>query len=459
MEDTSTTPALVEPDPPTGDPYVDISKLGHYDKLKALSMQFPGYNSDIFIQSKGYKSLEEMLGMGAVKAPLDLVRSAVLYKGWTVLSAVKMPNDSEFVKAKEIAECFQHCLENIEDEYGNTYDFRNDLMELLASIHFGFRVSEIHWRMIERGKFEGKMGFSMFAHKPCRQIGFLVNPDTMAVRYLSSRDGYGATRFAPNEKILRYTYNGQDSLPYGSAVGRQAYKHYWSLNFQYTIWNVALEIYGSPFLLTKAPINLIPIARAVISEIRQGAPGVLPEGVEHDLVESSGASIQSFKVATDTHRDAITHCYQKETLSSQQGQRTGSMALGKVHADTREYALTDSRRDLEFILYVLSKRFTRINYGPEMEHLAPRVSLGDWDDEDFAKLADGFTKLTSSKILHPFESCIRERMNLPPIDPKLEAELTERLNNEGVVSQTAKPEPNNENDDPAPNNQDDNTDD
>lgn len=395
------------------------SLLGHYDGYAAVAMAMPSYNPDVFINSRGWKTLEDMLSMGAVRTPLNIVRDAVLCKGWKITPAVVDKSSADYEKAKELADALTHALDNIEDSYGNSTDFRGVLWELLYAIHAGFRITEIEWRTLETGPFAGQWGFSSFGAKPARQIGFDMDAETMMPRGITAYTPSLGYRYSPIEKVLRYTYAPHNGLPHGQGVGRAAYKHSWSLDFLYRFWNICLEVFGSPFIMAKAPKQAIAFARQILKEIRQGAPGVVPDDVDAQLVEMTGQGAAAFLKAADHHIQEIGKLYTYAALTSGEGERTGSRALGSVHQDTQSYGLGGRREDVESVIkFQLVRRWVRYNYGEALLYLAPTISLGETEETDVERLSKSFERLVNAKVLGPFESQIRESMGLAPLDPE-----------------------------------------
>lgn len=427
------------------------SLLGHYDDFTASSMAIPSWNPSAFINTRGWQTLEEMLSIGPVRSSLNIIRDAVLYKGWRIVPAVNDKGRAEYAQAAIMADALNHCLGNIKDEYGNHQDFRMVIWELMHALHTGFRITEIHWRVLEdEGTCSGMNGFANFAAKPCKQIGFRVDPSTMAPVSIVGQTMTRGYTGAPIEKVLRYTFAPSDGLPHGNGIGRVVYKHSWSLDFLYKFWNIALEIFGTPFIMAKAPANTISLARKILKEIRQGAPGVLPDDVEAQLVEMKGGGAEAFKAAAEHHASQIHTNYLYAALTSGEGQRVGSMALGKVHENTQEYGLGGRRADLENIINnQLIARWTRFNYGEEALALAPRFQLGSWDDADFARLSTGFTQLLTGNVLHPAEPQIRQRLGLDPLEPELVEQMQRIWDAAGSPPSTipGDPQPGDEEDD------------
>jgi len=292
-------------------------------------------------------------------------------------------------------------------------------------------VSEILWKVFDKHAppaFRGKLGFKSFSAKPCKQIGFDLDPRTFQVRNITSYtplEGYDFT--VPVEKCLRYTYNSRDSLPFGNGVGRAIYKHTWSIDFIYKFWNIALEIFGSPFILGKAAPSALSLARKVLAAIRQGAPAVLPEGVDAELMQVAEGGLSAFLEAVQHHGEQCAYVYLNSTLTTSVGDNGGNRALGQVHQDTTSYGLGGIRADIERVLtYQLARRFVRYNFGPQYVHLTPRLSLGEWDAVDTQQLSSAFSSLIRSNVLHEGEPVIRERLNLPPASPDHQSELETR---------------------------------
>lgn len=448
MQDTNTARVILGPD---GQParlresQRTEALLGDYDGYLAASYRLPPFNPDVFIASRGYQVLDDQMTMVAARAPLNIVRSAALYKGWSWEPAIKDQTDPLYSLSAEIAEVLTWACQNIVDELDNVQDFREVLWELLYAVHTGFRVTEIIWRVLDKEdpkEYRGKLGFKAFSAKPCKQIGFDLEPRTFQVRNITSYTPLEGYNFSvPVEKVLRYTYNSRDSLPFGNGVGRANYKHAWSIDFLYKFWNIAQEVFGSPFILGKAAPNAIGLARKVLAEIRQGAPAVLPSGVDAELVQVAAGGLASFLQAVQHHKEECAYGYLNSTLTTTVGDNGGNKALGQVHQDTSSYGLGGVRTDLENVMtFQLARRFVRYNYGPEYLRLTPRLSLGQWDAVDMSTLSTAYSSLISNNVMHEAEPSIRERLNIPPAPPEQATELqTRRAAKTDGAKQSAEP--------------------
>lgn len=413
-----------------------------WDSVTARTFRFPPYNPDALIQGKGYDAMEYMLTMAAVRAPANVKRYAVLYKGWEVVPPTAYKEDAQ---AKEIARAAQVALENIEAPGDQVQDFRQVLFEVLGAVLFGFSCTEIIWRYIENGpdEIKGKWGFERFSAKRQKQIGFDLDVNTLGIRNITNLpQGTGYQAALPPEKFILYTYNPINALPYGQGDLRGVYKHWWSIEALMKMWNVALERFGTPFMLAKgnaADTSLMNKVVAVLDAIRQGASAALPDGFEYELQELAGNSLVGFESAIQWHSHQCAYNILLQQLTTSEGGASGSWALGKVHQDTQEYGLAYVRRDIEQLVQnQVLRRFVRYNYGPQALHLTPRFSLGDWNEVDRLNLAQAFSMLIENGAMYRKEEQIRKKLGLDPLDPETEKLLDQERKDEAELQMKMK---------------------
>lgn len=405
--------------------------MGAWDSVFRYAFHLAPYNPDLLTTQKGFDTYREMLTMAACRAPLNVKRYAVLRKPWSVEPAVVDPTDTRHEAAKALADHVDYVLRNILDtDTDQAQDLRVVLFELLLALWQGFAVSEIIWRPLTEGPYSGKLGLKYIAAKPAKQIGFDLDPQTMAVRAIIPYvpvSGYGPP--VPPSKVILYTYNPYSGLPYGDGDGRAAYKHWWQLDALQKFWSMALERFGSAFILAKYPAaNTAALTEVLtaLDRIRQGAPAAIPKEAEAELLQVAAGGFDSFRTAADWHTQAIGQNVLGSTLTTGEGRRTGSLALGKVHQDTTDYALGAVKSDIESVMqHQLIRRIVLYNYGPAALALCPRFSLGNWDAKDLAAMAKAFDLLIRDRVVARRAKWIRQAMDLPPMDPDEEAMLDE----------------------------------
>jgi phage gp29-like protein len=420
------------------------SALGAYDGIYAAQFRLAQYNPDLLTSQKGYGIYDEMLTQAACRAPLNVKRYAVLHKGWSVVPAVSDPKDIRHDAAKQIADAVTYALSNILDtRTDEPQDFRSVLFETLSACWTGFQVTEKEWRVLDEGPYKGLLGFRRFSAKPCQQIGFELDPDSLAVLAIKPYTiggGYGPP-VAP-QKVIRYTYNPVKGLPYGQGDGRSCYKHSIRLDATMKWWAVALEIWGIPFIKAKYPSGnkkALADALEVLKLIRQGAPAIFPSDVEADVVAgNAGGVLDVFRTTADWDTQQIARAVLGSTLTSGEGKRSGSLALGKVHESTQDYGLMHVKEDVEAVVTsTVIRRFVRYNFGAAALDLCPRLSLGEWDESDRVKLADMFSKLIGDRVIARRSKFIREELGLPPLDAEEEAMLDEEDERETEIQRIA----------------------
>lgn len=415
--------------------------MGAWDSVYRWSFRLAPYNPDELTSQKGFDTFRQMLTMSACRAPLNVKRYTVLQKPWKVEPCVVDPTDTRHEAAKALADHCDYVLRNILDtDTDQPQDLRTVLFELLLACWQGFALSEIIWRPLTEGPYAGKLGLKYLATKPAKQIGFDLDPNTLAVREIrpyTPMDSYGAP-VSPS-KVVLFTYNPYSGLPYGDGDGRAAYKHWWQLDALQKFWSMALERFGSAFILAKYPAanaTALQETLTALDRIRQGAPAAIPKEAEAELLQVAAGGFDGFRNAADWHTQAIAQNVLGNTLTTGEGKRVGSMALGKVHQDTQDVGLAFLRSDLETAINLqLIRRIVLYNFGPTALALCPRFSLGNWDTKDLLSLAKAFDLLTRDRMVARRAKWVREEMGLPPMDPDEEAMLDEEEEQEREMQQ------------------------
>jgi len=398
--------------------------MGAYDSIYAASMRFAQYNPDQLISQKGYDIFDTMLTLAACRAPFNVKRNSILADGWRVISAIRDPQDPQFEKAAELAAFAHYTLTHIQTQEDLPQDFRMVLFELLRACWDGFHCTEMIWRTFKDGPYKGKIGFEYFASKPAKEIGFDVDLRTLApvnIRPYTPLEGYQPP--IPVEKVIFYTYNPKHGLPYGDGDARASYKHYWILDSVLKFWAMAAERFGSPFLVVKYPIgDLIALAAAqvAIDNIRQGSAALLPDNCEYEVVTLDANTLNNFKTIANWHKEEIVQNLLGNTLTTGEGMRVGSMALGEVHENTQQYGIDLVKADLEQVVYgQIMRRLIRYNYGESAVDLAPSITLTSdkKDPQGMFFLAQSLQILMELGNMNPLSKQVRDILGLPPIDP------------------------------------------
>jgi hypothetical protein len=415
--------------------------MGAYDSIYAQSFKYAQYNPDLLTAQKGFDEFDKMLTLAACHTPFEVKRNAVLSKDWEVKPCINDPNHPDFKIAEEYAEFCAYCLRNIVNpDSDNVQSFRSVIYEMLRACWDGFHVTEIEWRYLSGGPYKGKWGFRYFASKPAKQIGFDLDLYTLATANImpyTPLTGYEPPK--PLEKVLLYTYRPQHGLPYGMGDARACYKHYWILDSLMKFWSIAAERFGGPVLVVKYPAGdtvALKNAQIAVNSIRQGSAAILPDNVQYELVNIDAKTLEAFKVKADWHLSQISQNILGNTLTTREGERSGSLALGQVHNQTQDYGLNFIRKDVEEVITnQLFRRLIRYNFGEDQLDLTPLFTLGDYKDLNIAVLTQLFTMLIQTGNMPARSPEVRKACGLPPESPE-EAQLFEQqyaLQKQGLI--------------------------
>jgi phage gp29-like protein len=416
--------------------------MGAYDGVYAPSFRYAGFSLDAMLAQKGYPFVEEMLTMAACRAPFNLKRYAVLQDGWSIEPAVQDPNAPDHASAAELAKAVELALQNIRDpETDLVTDLRSILFDMMGAAWTGFRVAEIGWQYQEGGPLAGKHGLRGIWVKPCQQIGFDVDKNTLAVQRITSYTPGGGYDFdIPVERCLYYVHGQSANYPAGTGDWRACYKHWLRLDGCLKFWAMALERWGAPVLVLSYPAMSPAEMRAaeqIASTIRQGAAPVLPDNVKFEMLNAPRSVFVAMERSAIWDTQQIALNINSNVLTTSSG--TNSLALGKVHMEsgfTVYYALS---QDIETLFTgQIIRRFVLYNYGEQALKLCPSLRLRKRPEGDQLQTAQMLQILMQGGNLPSRSKLIREQLGLPPLDSDEEKMLdAERIAREEAQSQLA----------------------
>lgn len=226
----------------------------------------------------------------------------------------------------------------------------------------------------------------------------------------------------PREKCVLYVYNPQDEMPYGDSDLRGVYKHWWSKDVMHRFWNLALQKHGMPMVFAQVAGSSTTGRAAEIMQtletMQNDSSAVFPPDVMPQLLQSSQAGSAAFSEAVDYHNEQIALGILLQTLTSGEGRRVGSMALGQVHFDILLYVLENARADIEAVVNTqIVRRLVDYNFADAGgKNLYPEFSLANANQKDILKLAQAFDVLLTHGVVTGKEQAVRDLFDLPPLD-------------------------------------------
>ena len=380
-----------------------------WDSVFRSAFKLPPYNPEILRTKHGLDLFEEMMTDAQVRASINTKRYALLARPWQVFSGAERGHP-ESAAAAEARDFVEDALKGLDR------DFRRTLFELMAAFYRGFSLAEMIWRVEEAGRWRGKFMLGGIKFKNPKQIGFDVD-EFLNIRSITSFTPEGGHVSVPREKCLLYIYNGRDELPYGDSDLRSVYNHWHAKQEITRFWNLRLQRFGVPLAFVTTRGNPAgPEGKRMLDflkDLREDSSAVFPQDTRPEVLEAS-AGEGGFLGALEWHNQQIAIGILLQTLTSGEGIRSGSMALGRVHFDILLFALECMKYDVEATVNSqIVRPLVDYNFG---HGLYPVFSLGNINEKDVAQLAQAMDVLLNHQVVGPKEPVLREMFNLPPVD-------------------------------------------
>lgn len=387
-----------------------------WDAVFKSAFRMPPYNPDELITRRGPDIYEKMMTDPQVRASVNTKRYSLLARPWQVFPSVRDREHPAFCPACEARDFVEDSLRNLRGPDGSLRDFRCTLFEMMSAFYRGFSLAEMIWRVEERGRWRGRYMPGAIKFKNPRQIGFELD-DYLNLREVVSYTPDGGRITLPRGKCLLYVYNSRDELPYGDSDLRAVYRSWFSKCRIVEFWNLRLQRFGIPFAYANAPSPGEAAGekvREILRDFQQDSSAVFPPNVKPELLETHGDGTEPFLAALDWHNQEITIGILLQTLTSSEGRRTGSLALGRVHFDILLFALESMKQDIEAAVNAqIVRPLVDLNY----DHgLYPVFSLGNLNEKDLVRLAQAMNVLLNHQVVDSKEPILREMFNLPPME-------------------------------------------
>jgi len=332
---------------------------------------------------------------GHLYSVLQTRKNGVLSRGRKVVAASDSPRD------REVADFVARALERIPA-------FDQALRDILDALGKGFSVTEIIWSvsggrvLVEalKSRFQGRFVFGLdgelrlLDESECVALGALGAPLRLGADPLGNA-GAGPRapgRPVPPEKFIVFSFDARNGNPYGNGLCQKAYWYYWFKKNNLKFWVVFNEKFGSPTVVGRYRTGATDEERdrllEVIESLQNDTGVVIPESMAVELLEARrSGNINTYRDLADWCNDEISKIVLGGTLTSSEGRRSGSYALGRVHEAVRsEYVEADARALMEVINTQLVSRLVAYNFGPGV--VPPRWEIDVADDADLEREAE-----------------------------------------------------------------------
>jgi len=254
---------------------------------------------------------------------------------------------------------------------GGLDDLRGALLALLDALGKGVAIVEVMWRVEPDG---AVMPAALVPRWPGRfRFDELGQP-----RRADMGDPLEGAPL-PARKFVVATFAGQQrgQAP-GLGLAARAYWYSWFKRNNVKAWALYNERFGSPTVVARYPVGADDAERRrlldVVDAVRQDAGVAMPEDVRLELLEATrGGSAETYRQLCEWCNDEISKIVLGQTLTTGEGRRSGSLALGQVHDAIRhEYIAADAAL-LEAAVAQLIRWVVDFNLGEDVA--APRWTI------------------------------------------------------------------------------------
>jgi phage gp29-like protein len=339
-----------------------------------------------------------------VSAALAFKKWLPVGDGWRVYSADDSP---EAVKQAEFVRwCFAQMEGTVEELISNVLD----------AVAVGFSVVEKVYRIVDRGEYAGFLAPVRFVPKDPSTIGFELGASGQVEAITFTVPGRANAEPLPPEKFIHFVYEGKYRSPYGCGDLVKAYRSWWSKDNALRWWAMFVEKYGVVPRIGKYEDGASQeFQQELLDQLKVSAANtefVVPKSVELELLQPDGDG-QAFERFVTYHDKELAKAILGNTLLVDEGQRVGSMALGKVHLEVLRAQLRKLKRILED--RVMGEQIIRqiidINYTATDRY--PRFVLPDARKEELTELAKAIALMVDKGIVEPTEPWVRECLGFP----------------------------------------------
>lgn len=335
-----------------------------------------------------------------IKAALQLKIFARMSTGWTIEPASDDPLDVEV--ADFVSDQFE--------KMNGTAD--SLLRRTMLAMAYKLSVHEIVYRMIDRGRWAGRVGWKAIKPKPAET--FSIKTDQFGnVTHLEQRQGLMDVKKLDPAYFMVWAWDHDGSYR-GKSDLRAAYRWFRAKDHIARFWNIFLEKFAAPLPVGKYPAGANPDdVKKIVDNLSTAhvskAIGV-PENWAVEFLEATreGGDYQS----------ALSYCDRMmgrsmliPALMLDEGQ-SGSYSLGKAHSESFVWVLNSLGRELEE--EVLGEQLIRrlVDWNWQVDAY-PKFRFKPFTSADFRDVAESFCALVDRGIVGRDEDVLRERLNLP----------------------------------------------
>lgn len=195
-------------------------------------------------------------------------------------------------------------------------------------------------------------------------------------------------RELPREKFAIYVNRSSYGLPMGRSDLEAAYPHWASKQALLKAWRFHMERFASPTVTAQFQRGVPESERAemlgALNRLQDVTSIVFPNDFEVGVLGGNKESSTGFQDAIEFHNREMARAILGQTLTTDEGRRVGSLALGKVHLQVLLLQLHAVRRELadSVMTEQVIRPLVEMNFGPG---LIPRFEFSGAQLDAFAE--------------------------------------------------------------------------
>lgn len=356
---------------------------------------------------------DKMLNDGQVKAGLDMIKLAVVSKGFNVTGDTK--------ETKKYADFVNEALELLD---GN---MESVIAEMLSALEYGYSATEKVWQYKD-----GKVTIKKM--KTLDPYSVQAKTDRFGdILHVTQRVGTKEIKIPP-EKIIWYAHQKRFGNVYGNSALRTVYRHWFIKDKMYRFANIAYERYGTPLLVGKVsdPKDVSKMKK-LLSKIN-GMTGLAVSG--EDEIKSVQGTNADFIGYIEHHDRKIMESMLVPPLILSTGRgQNGSYALSNNQFDVFMMRLESLQRDLKALLEEeVIRPMVDLNFPNAKAY--PSFAFKPLADRDVEKLANVFEKMMNAQVIAPSEDWIREELGFPKMSDETKALMEEERRKKDEYAKT-----------------------
>ncbi len=306
-----------------------------YSKWNGNASWLLAYNPDDLVKSKGkgIKIYQDMIREPFVKAALQQKKTSLLSVPWGIKPASQ--NTDHIEQAKFAAWSIKHLKGG----------FARDIWEACDGLNVGYSLLEKVYDIVPAGK-EWSGNISLIALKSKNPLYFGFDTDEFdnllpnGVILTQAADGKTNVPLR-SDKFFIFSYNKLYECFYGQSDLRAAYRAYWIKDTAWKLRAIYMERFSGNSLKGKYPRSNNKIQQEAnkqtlleIFRSWQNETGVaLPNDIEIEVMQIATSSDSEYSRAMADCNKEIAIGILGETLTVDEGRKTGARNMGEIHAE------------------------------------------------------------------------------------------------------------------------------